>query len=307
VHEVSEMVSDTAGPDTTGPGAVALTASDAWDLLLALAARAKRGDPLLVRTVFCEGRVAIDPAAEAMVHAPPGEARTLLELMLPLVVGARAAALVVGHLGQSLDGRVATPTGASKFITGHEDIVHTHRLRALFDAVVVGVRTVQLDDPQLTTRHVTGAHPTRVVLDPQRKLCAGFKVLEDGSAPTLVVTSLQTTPTPRRVGAVEWVGLPCVDGRFALDQLCGLLAARGLSRVFVEGGGVTVSRFLAARALDRLHVSVAPLILGSGAPAFKLPEIDKLDEALGLRCRHFALGPDVLFDCELTPPPVEAQ
>jgi riboflavin-specific deaminase-like protein len=277
------------------------TQAEAWEVLLSLAARAKRGEPLLARSTFCDGQVALDPQAPSMVSAPSGEARTLLELMVPLVVGPRATSLVVGHLGQSLDGRVATPTGASKFITGHEDIVHTHRLRALFDAVVVGVRTVQLDDPQLTTRHVSGEHPTRVVLDPRGKLRDGFKILHDGEAPTLIVTSLATTPTPRRRGHVEWVGLATVDDRFLLGPLCGLLAARGLSRIFVEGGGVTVSRFLAARALDRLHVTVAPLILGSGAPAFKLPDIDQLDQAVGLRCRHFALGNDVLFDCELTP------
>jgi riboflavin biosynthesis pyrimidine reductase len=85
---------------------------------------------------------------------------------------------------------------------------------------------------------------------------------------------------------------------FAPRRLVRELARRGLGRLLVEGGGVTVSRFLAGRALDRLHVSVAPVILGSGAPAFALPPIDQLHEALSPRCRTFALGSDVLFDCE---------
>jgi diaminohydroxyphosphoribosylaminopyrimidine deaminase / 5-amino-6-(5-phosphoribosylamino)uracil reductase len=342
LHEAGrpETHAEPSTRDLTGSSVAA-----AWDLLLALARRAQRGDPLAVRTVFalqrggryeptpsaCDGAdeargascsgdasptrlaLCIDPEGPSVLVPPAdlrscweetrtsSDAHTLLELMLPLVVGRRARSLVVGHLGQSLDGRVATPTGASKFITGREDILHTHRLRALFDAVIVGVRTVQLDDPQLTTRLVSGSHPTRVVLDPQGKLRAGFKVLDDGASPTLICTSLACAPAPRRVGQVWWLGLPCPNGRFELGKLRQLLAARGLSRLFVEGGGFTVSGFLAARALDRLHVSVAPLILGSGAPAFKLPEIDQLDEALSLRCRHFALGRDVLFDCELSP------
>ncbi|MET0287170.1 MAG: RibD family protein, partial [Polyangiales bacterium] len=196
--------------------------------------------------------------------------------------------------------RVATPTGASQFITGREDVVHTHRLRALFDAVIVGVRTVQLDDPQLTTRHVSGPHPTRVVLDPQGKLRGPHKLLEDGMASTLVISARERIGARTRLGNAEWIGIGYRDGRLDLDELRTVLRERGLSRLFVEGGGVTVSRFLASRVLDRLHVSVAPMILGSGAPAFALPPIDRLDEALNPSCRTFTLGADVLFDCELS-------
>ncbi|MEO0604067.1 MAG: RibD family protein, partial [Myxococcota bacterium] len=77
---------------------------------------------------------------------------------------------VVAHLAQSLDGCIALPAGESQWISGHEDLVHTHRLRALCDAVLVGARTVVHDDPQLTVRHVEGPHPLRVVLDPNGRL-----------------------------------------------------------------------------------------------------------------------------------------
>jgi riboflavin biosynthesis pyrimidine reductase len=89
------------------------------------------------------------------------------------------------------------------------------------------------------------------------------------------------------------------EGLVPLPALREALAERGLSRLFIEGGGVTVSGFLRAQALDRLHVTVAPMIIGSGRPAFTLPEIGDLDEALRLECRHHALGPDILFDCPL--------
>jgi riboflavin-specific deaminase-like protein len=225
------------------------------------------------------------------------DAAQLLELFLPLLCC--GPGWVVGHLGQSLDGRVATPSGASQFITGHDDVVHTHRLRALAQAVLVGVRTVLLDDPQLTTRLVPGQNPVRVVLDPRAKLGHARRLLEDQAAPTLVVTQPEFCPAQRTRGGVEWLACPLREGRFDLAVLLGMLAERGLTRVFVEGGGVTVSSFLSAGLLDRLHVSVAPLILGSGAPAFVLPPIDRLDQALALRVRHFTLGCDMLFECQI--------
>jgi diaminohydroxyphosphoribosylaminopyrimidine deaminase/5-amino-6-(5-phosphoribosylamino)uracil reductase len=291
----------------------------AWALLLFLASKARAGHA--VRGPVSVGRVAghwqevppsrarlwVDAEVPGFVRGEPSfcpAGRSMLELFLPLLLGPRAARLVVGHLGQSLDGRVATPTGVSQFITGREDVVHTHRLRALFDAVLVGVRTVELDDPQLTTRLVPGEHPTRVVLDPHGKLASGYKVLEDAVAPTLVCTLDSALPRDKKRGHVEWLPVPSSDGSFHVRALLEVLAARGLSRVFVEGGGVTISRFITARVLDRLHVSVAPMILGSGAPAFALPPIDRLEEALTPRCRHFSLGRDILFDCELQTAPV---
>jgi diaminohydroxyphosphoribosylaminopyrimidine deaminase/5-amino-6-(5-phosphoribosylamino)uracil reductase len=290
----------------------ALDADRAWSLLLHLAALASAGKPLQRSTGFSLAadvwqetaaaqpllRVDVDAAVVSRAEVAPA-AQSMLDLYLPLVIGPRARHMTLGHLGQSLDGRVATPTGCSQFITSKEDVVHTHRLRALFDAVLVGVRTVELDDPQLTTRLVPGEHPTRVVLDPQGKVRSGYRILADDTAPTLVFTGGAGLPGERKQGHVEWLELARSENGFDVKSVLARLAERGLSRVFVEGGGVTVSRFLAAHALDRLHVSVAPMILGSGAPAFTLPPIDRLEEALTPRVRHFVLGPDILFDCEL--------
>jgi diaminohydroxyphosphoribosylaminopyrimidine deaminase / 5-amino-6-(5-phosphoribosylamino)uracil reductase len=82
-----------------------------------------------------------------------------------------------------------------------------------------------------------------------------------------------------------------------VEQILHELRAHGLKRIFIEGGGVTVSRFLQARALDRLHVAVAPIVIGSGRPAFSLPAIECLDDATRLRWRSICMGDDVLFDC----------
>ncbi len=111
-------------------------------------------------------------------------ARDMFDIYLPLRVGSD---LVIGQLGQSLDGRIATEAGASHFVTGPEDVERLHRLRALVDAVVVGASTVASDDPQLTVRRVEGDNPVRVVLDPDGRLEPGRRVFTDGAARTLVV------------------------------------------------------------------------------------------------------------------------
>lgn len=226
----------------------------------------------------------------------------VLDLFVPLLVGPRADSYVVAHLAQSLDGKVATTGGKSQFISAHDDLLHTHRLRALFDAVVVGASTVEHDNPRLTTRMCDGPSPMRVVLDPRGRLCEKFRLFED-SRPSLVIRGSKSPASNREktMGNATIVEVP-FDERDQLDvrDILNALRARGLPRIFIEGGGVTVSKFLKAGVLDRLHVAVAPMIIGSGRPGLALPNIEDLNQALRFRCRHFSLGPDILFDCALT-------
>lgn len=210
--------------------------------------------------------------------------------------GAAGGAFVLGRIAQSLDGRIATGSGRSFWISGEADRLHTHRLRALFDAVVVGAGTIRADDPLLTTRHCHGPSPVRVIIDTERRLGPQYQVFQNGPATLLLCAEDAPAGT---AGKAELVRLPRRDAGLDLARLIAALQARGLRRIFVEGGGITVSSFLAAGQLDRLHVTVAPLLLGAGIPAFSLPGVACPQEGMRLDWIVHRLGNDLLFDIPL--------
>lgn len=206
--------------------------------------------------------------------------------------------MVVGQLGQTMDGRIATVTGQSKYINGLPGLTHLHQLRALLDAVVVGVGTAIADDPQLNVRLVSGKNPARVVIDPKGKLNPQARVwLDDGTRRLWVVSEGVEITAP---AGVEIVALPSLDGRIAPSDILKCLHQRGLNRVLIEGGAETVSRFLQAGCLDRLHLIVAPILMGSGRASLNLPAIEHMDQALRLNVLTHLLGNEILFDCDLT-------
>jgi riboflavin-specific deaminase-like protein len=231
----------------------------------------------------------------------PGDARTeLLNLYLPICSATSSRPMTIGHLGQSLDGFIATPSGDSQFVTGDDNIVHLHRMRALSDAVIVGAGTVATDDPQLTVRHVPGPNPLRVVFDPGKGLAPTYRVFTDDTGPTLYICSRSLVgPGETRLGAATIVGVDCDDASGGVAETLRLLRARGCSRIFVEGGGVTVSAFLQANLLDRLQIAIAPVIIGDGRPAIRLAPHARLSDCRRPRYRVFRMGGDVLFDCDL--------
>jgi diaminohydroxyphosphoribosylaminopyrimidine deaminase / 5-amino-6-(5-phosphoribosylamino)uracil reductase len=216
----------------------------------------------------------------------------------PLRKGTVDDLVIVGQLGQSLDGRVATESGHSKYINGPAGLVHLHRLRALVDTVVVGVGTAIADDPQLTVRRVSGPQPARVVIDPKGRLGAGARMFADNGVRRLLITEQGTRCRPP--SGVEVVTLPTVDGQFAPAAILAALAGCGMRRILIEGGADTVSRFITAGCLDRLHVMVAPIILGAGGPGLILPPLDRADQAPRMPVRVHKIEDDVLFDCDLS-------
>lgn len=242
----------------------------------------------------------VDPSGAWNVSDTPTEAASgVLGLSIPLLLQSR---LVVGQVGQSLDGRIATATGRSHYITGPEDIRRLHRVRALVDAVVVGARTVTSDDPRLTVREVPGENPVRVVLDPAGRLASSHKVFSDGAGRTVRVRARKSAlDDAETVDDPNVLWLPVSDeGRFAPASILAGLGSLGLHRVLVEGGAMTVSGFLRAGVLDRLQVTVAPILIGSGPQSLELDPIDGLSEALRPRVHRFRLGDDMLFDLDFS-------
>lgn len=230
--------------------------------------------------------------------------RELFALYRPLLDQAPGAPpWVVAQLGQSLDGCIATHGGDSCFVTGPDNLDHLHRLRALCDAVIVGAGTVAADDPRLTTRRVPGPNPTRVVLDPALRVPPTARVLQDGAAPTLWLCDARSQakadalkPNARVVGIA---GLQRDDGTPDAQAVVATLHALGLNVLFVEGGGATVSSFVQQGALDRLHLAVAPVLIGAGRRGLALPAFPTMADCLRPPCRVLCMGDDVLWDLAL--------
>ena len=169
----------------------------------------------------------------------------------------------------TLDGKIATGSGDSKWITGIEARTYAHRLRRQHDAVLVGIGTVLEDDPELTTRLVKGKNAVRVVLDSKLRVPLTAKVL-DGAAPTIVATELDVSDVKlaavKCLPNVEVLQIPLGNSGVDLRYLMKELAARQLTSVLVEGGSGVLGAFKDAGLGDRIYAFIAPKLIG-GAEA----------------------------------------
>jgi riboflavin-specific deaminase-like protein len=206
---------------------------------------------------------------------------------------------VVAQLGQSLDGRIATPTGESRWINQSSALDHVHRLRATVDGVLVGVGTVVADDPLLNVRRVQGRHPVRIVVDPTGRCPPDARVFNaaDGVRRIVVRSTEGAGEVPP---GVEVIRIGTYGRTLAPAEIVNALFAAGIRTMLVEGGAWTVSQFIDAGVVDRLHVMVAPVILGSGKTGLELRPISRLSEARRPQASiHVMPDGDVLFDCDL--------
>ena len=231
----------------------------------------------------------------------PSAVEDMLFLYLAPATASRSKPFIIGHLGQSIDGNIAASNGSSHYVSGPQNILHLHRMRALSDAVIVGARTVELDDPQLTTRKVSGPDPVRVIIDPTRRLPTSHKIFEEADTPTFIICEKRfADDTSASTSRLRILGLDCDEGRISPKHVVDSLYAMGLTNLFVEGGGVTVSRFLQASVLNRLQVTVAPILIGDGIPGIAVREITDLSDALRPPCRTVSFGQDVMFDFDMS-------
>jgi GTP cyclohydrolase II len=203
---------------------------------------------------------------------------------------------------QTLDGRIATRTGDSKWISGEAERSASHALRAACDAVLVGVGTVIADDPQLTVRLVPGSSPQRIVLDSTLRLPLDARVLDDAALTTLITTE-RASAQRRRTLEARGAGVRVVQaGPWGVDiaATLALLRESGVRSLLVEGGAEVITSFLRARVVDRVVVGIAPTILGAGKEAVGDLEIARVAEGLHLTRRSIhSLGADLVLAADV--------
>lgn len=208
---------------------------------------------------------------------------------------------------QTLDGRIATSTGSSQWISGGESLRYTHEIRARHDAIMVGVGTVLRDDPQLTVRLVPGRSPLRIVVDSLLRTPPDARVLSAGAPGALIaVTSAAPAERVRRIQdrGAEVLMLPAgVEGGVDLRALIQTLAARGVGSVMAEGGARLITSMLRERLATRLAVCVAPKLLGSGIEAVGDLSKSSLSESVQVALERVTrLGDDLMLEGALTYP-----
>ncbi|MBL8751960.1 MAG: RibD family protein [Planctomycetes bacterium] len=226
---------------------------------------------------------------------------TLLRVYGPVLLGAAAArarggVFVVGHVTQTLDGRIACANRSPQWIGNTADRRHAHRMRALCDAVMVGASTALGDDPRLTVRDVPGPQPRRIVLSGHGSVLRTKRQLQlftDHGCDVVTRTNV-TEPAPAGVRRID-IDAPC--GGLPPATILAELARRGVHSIYLEGGARTLSSFLTEDALDLLQVHIAPIVLGSGLTSFDLPEVATLQKAHSFAMQHATLDGDVLLSC----------
>ena len=262
-------------------------------------ARAAHGGAACVVTTAVDDPTPSTRQADGRVGLPAA-----LAIYLPIVLGAFRAAragriFVTGHLAQTLDGRIACHNGQSQWISNEANQRHSHRLRALHDAVLVGGRTVERDNPKLTVRHVAGHDPRRVILNGSASSLRGGQDLHLFAAPgcTILCTETAARTVKAPTAEVRVLAVPNANGSIGTAEVLRTLHADGVGSLFVEGGGTTLSHFLRDGALDLLHLHLAPIILGSGIASVSLPIVDSIAEGLRVGAEHFTLDGELLLTC----------
>lgn len=208
---------------------------------------------------------------------------------------------------QTLDGRIATSTGQSQWISSPASLKFAHQLRAEHDAILVGIGTVLKDNPTLTVRMVRGRNPLRIVVDNCLAVTTGFNVMQDLSrTPTLIATTKSASDPAFMALASAGAELVKIrsgkNNHVNLKQLLQLLAARNISSVLIEGGSQIITSALKDNLVNRLVTVIAPKILGKGIEAVGDLNIRNLKDAKILSVKSVAKkGTDVIMDCRLMP------
>lgn len=201
-------------------------------------------------------------------------------------------AVTVTHFAQTLDAKIATAAGDSKWIGNQENLIHAHRMRALCDGVLVGRKTVEHDHPRLNVRHVLGDNPIRIVVGNPN---SSFESLLAASDERILVFAQEKKNYSSPITSIPITqknANKTIKPQIILEELYKL----GIYAIYIEGGANTTSHFLNAKAVDILQLHIAPLIFGSGKDSIVLPHIEMVKEAIQFTDYHFLpFGNSIMF------------
>ncbi|HVN48073.1 MAG TPA: bifunctional diaminohydroxyphosphoribosylaminopyrimidine deaminase/5-amino-6-(5-phosphoribosylamino)uracil reductase RibD [Bacteroidota bacterium] len=211
---------------------------------------------------------------------------------------------VAVKIAQTLDGKIADGWGNSKWITSEQSRRIVHQMRAEYDAVLVGAKTVNLDNPELTVRLAKGKNPVRIVVDGHLSASASQKIFRTTEAQTLVLTSSTAMKrNARKVRQMEKLGVRILavgrQPKLSPRTILQALTQERISSVLIEGGSHTIASFLEAHAVQKVYCFIAPTILGSGLQGLVRPQ-QHISEIMHLKNISYNLfGPDVFIEGSL--------
>jgi diaminohydroxyphosphoribosylaminopyrimidine deaminase/5-amino-6-(5-phosphoribosylamino)uracil reductase len=195
----------------------------------------------------------------------------------------------VSHLTQSLDGKIATCSGHSKWIGNEEDLIHTHCMRSLCDAIIIGNNTIKSDEPKLTVRNVNGPSPAKIIIGNTKSKLESL--LLDLEQPLISFSNRNLYEHDNRIKEI------IISGDYISSaDILSHLHSMGFHSVFIEGGAQTVSCFLRENKIDSFQIHISNKILGSGISAINLDAIETIDESISLKnTKHYHLGEEILL------------
>jgi diaminohydroxyphosphoribosylaminopyrimidine deaminase/5-amino-6-(5-phosphoribosylamino)uracil reductase len=203
---------------------------------------------------------------------------------------------VVLKTAQSLDGRIATRTGDSQWISSEKALIFGHKLRVRYDAVAVGGGTVRADDPQLTVRRVRGRNPIRIVLTESGKIPRNSKLLHTENGVRTIVASTRAVLAAGDLPGIEtWAVRKNVDG-LDLNNFLELAGGKGITSILFEGGKTLATSLLKHGLIDKLYILIAPMIIGDGTDAVGDLGVRRLAKAIRFsESGRKKLGTDIMF------------
>ncbi|MHC0036030.1 bifunctional diaminohydroxyphosphoribosylaminopyrimidine deaminase/5-amino-6-(5-phosphoribosylamino)uracil reductase RibD [Pseudoneobacillus sp. C159] len=211
---------------------------------------------------------------------------------------------VISKVAMTLDGKIATNNGHSKWITGEESRYNVHRLRNEVDAILVGIGTVLADNPMLTTRLETGGkNPIRIVLDTALRMDENAKIVDCSEAKTWIVTAAGNVDVSEKIKTlekkgVEFIYVPVSKVGLDLSVLMNTLYEKGITDILVEGGSEVNGSFLRAGLINKFFIYMAPKVLGGrdSLTPFAGEDIDTMDQALDVSIHSIEnYGDDILI------------